>query len=274
MRAHVYTAANLDEITIDSHKKMDGARLAKQFEVDMCMVNGGRYWLMDEQDVQGGDVVNFDGVNLLYGGEMTGAEMTAQMQTPYAQPDLPQHQLGLARRQAGAPAARAERHGVGDAGVHEGRRPEPDARKPAPGGQQAEGPAQGLDLRDQGADQGTVAQHLPLRRLGGHPPRRTALHLPGLRLRQRHQRHVCTVDRESESEAAHHVEPKRLLHGALRCSSSGDSHRLLSARQCEADKPTATDNRVGTVDASQLPKASRQLGLYVTAEAYDMWKVT
>ena len=24
MRAHVYTAANLDEITIDSHKKMDG----------------------------------------------------------------------------------------------------------------------------------------------------------------------------------------------------------------------------------------------------------
>lgn len=84
MRAHVYTAANLDELTIDSHKKMDGARLAKQFEVDMCMVNGGRYWLMDEQDVQGGDVVNFDGVNLLYGGEMTGAEMTAQMQTPYA----------------------------------------------------------------------------------------------------------------------------------------------------------------------------------------------
>ena len=63
---------------------MDPVRLAKQFEVDMCIVNGGRYWLMDEQDLQGGDVVNFDGVNLLYGGEMTGAEMTAQMQTPYA----------------------------------------------------------------------------------------------------------------------------------------------------------------------------------------------
>ena len=28
--------------------------------------------------------MNFDGVNLLYGGEMTGAEMTAQMQTPYS----------------------------------------------------------------------------------------------------------------------------------------------------------------------------------------------
>ena len=71
-RAHVYTAANLDEITLDSHKKMDPVRLAKQFEVDMCAVNGGRYWLMDETDIQGGDVVNFDGVNLLYGGEMTG----------------------------------------------------------------------------------------------------------------------------------------------------------------------------------------------------------
>ena len=152
MRAHVYTAANLDEITIDSHKKMDPVRLAKQFEVDMCAVNGGRFWLMDETDVQGGDVVNFDGVNLLYGGEMTGAEMMAQMaKRLFAQPDLPQHQLDLARRHAGAPAARAERHGVGDAGVHQGRRPEPDARQPAPGGQQAEGPAQGLGLRDQGA---------------------------------------------------------------------------------------------------------------------------
>ena len=28
--------------------------------------------------------MNFDGVNLLYGGEMTGAEMMAQMQTPYS----------------------------------------------------------------------------------------------------------------------------------------------------------------------------------------------
>ena len=83
-RAHVYTAANLDEITPDSHKKMDPVRLAKQFEVDMCAVNGGRMWLMDETDVQGGDVVDFDGVKLLYGGEMTAAEMMAQMATPYS----------------------------------------------------------------------------------------------------------------------------------------------------------------------------------------------
>ena len=52
-RAHVYTAANLDEITLDSHKQMDAVRLAKQFEVDMCTVNGGRYWLMDETGYPG-----------------------------------------------------------------------------------------------------------------------------------------------------------------------------------------------------------------------------
>ena len=40
-------------ITLDSHKKMDPVRLAKQFEVDMCFVNSGRYWLMDEQEIAG-----------------------------------------------------------------------------------------------------------------------------------------------------------------------------------------------------------------------------
>ena len=44
----------------------------------------------------------------------------------------------------------------------------------------------------------------------------------------------------------------------------------------QADKPTATDNRAGTVDASQLPKAKQTtLGLYVTAaQAYEMWKAS
>ena len=49
----------------------------------MCAVNGGRMWLMDEQDVQGGDVVDFHGVTMMYGGEMTGAEMMAQMKDAY-----------------------------------------------------------------------------------------------------------------------------------------------------------------------------------------------
>jgi hypothetical protein len=83
-RAHVYTAANLDEITPESHKKIDPVRLARELEVDMCAVNGGRIWLMDETDVQGGDIVDFHGVKMLYGGEMTAAEMMAQMKNPYS----------------------------------------------------------------------------------------------------------------------------------------------------------------------------------------------
>jgi hypothetical protein len=82
-RAHVYTAAALDELTPESHKQMDAARLARQFEVDMCAVNGGRIWLMDEMDIQGGDIVDFDGVKLMYGGEMTAAEMMSQMMNAY-----------------------------------------------------------------------------------------------------------------------------------------------------------------------------------------------
>jgi hypothetical protein len=82
-RAHVYTASSLDEITPESHTKIDPVRLARELEVDMCAVNGGRIWLMDEQDVQGGDIVDFHGVKMMYGGEMTGAEMMAQMKSAY-----------------------------------------------------------------------------------------------------------------------------------------------------------------------------------------------
>jgi hypothetical protein len=82
-RAHVYTASSLEEITPESHEQIDPLRLARELEVDMCAVNGGRIWLMDEQDVQGGDVLDFHGVKMMYGGEMTGAEMMAQMQFAY-----------------------------------------------------------------------------------------------------------------------------------------------------------------------------------------------
>jgi hypothetical protein len=83
-RAHVYTAASLDELTPDSYKKIDPVKLVRDYEIDACAVNSGRFWLMDEQEMQGGDVVDFYGVKLLYGGEMTAAEMMAQMKTPYS----------------------------------------------------------------------------------------------------------------------------------------------------------------------------------------------
>ena len=43
--------------------------------------------------------------------------------------------------------------------------------------------------------EGAVAGHGSCRRLGGHHSRRPALHLPGLRLREGHQRELCSVIR-------------------------------------------------------------------------------
>ena len=151
-RAHVYTASALDEITADSHKQIDPVRLARELEVDMCAVNGGRMWLMDEQDVQGGDIVDFHGVKMMYGGEMTGAEMMAQMKDAY-RPSLIYRNSNWIWH-AGTPVHLLREpggDGLGHAGIHAGRRPEPHPRHARPGRRQAEDPAAGLDVRDQGA---------------------------------------------------------------------------------------------------------------------------
>ena len=41
----------------------------------MCVVNHGRFWMMDELEVAAGDTVNFHGVEMNWVGDMTGAEM-------------------------------------------------------------------------------------------------------------------------------------------------------------------------------------------------------
>ena len=98
--------------------------------------------------------------------------------------------------------------------------------------------------------QGAVAQHGALRRLGGHHPRRAALHLPGLRLRRRHQRQLRAVDAAAGPPPGH-----RRLDGAM---------RLRAGRAQETQMNPITKD---------IPKAKTTLGLYVTAaEAYAMWQ--
>ena len=142
-RAHVYTAAALDEITADSHKQIDPVRLARELEVDMCAVNGGRIWLMDEQNLQGGDIVDFHGVKMMYGGEMTGAEMMAQMEDAY-RPSLIYRNSNWIWH-AGTPVhlLRDPGGGLGHAGIYPGRRSEPHPRDARPGRRQAEDGAAG-----------------------------------------------------------------------------------------------------------------------------------
>ena len=83
-RAHVYTATSVTDVTPETPSKIDPKRLARELEVDMCAVNGGRFWTMDEMDFQGGDIVDFHGVGMTWAGDMTGAEMMAQMADAYA----------------------------------------------------------------------------------------------------------------------------------------------------------------------------------------------
>lgn len=81
-RAHVYTAASLP-VGPDTHKQIDPERLASELQVDMCAVNSGRFWMMDEYEYTGSEVVNFHGVDMRWAGDMTGAEMLSEFQNAY-----------------------------------------------------------------------------------------------------------------------------------------------------------------------------------------------
>ena len=81
-RAHVYTAAH-PPVEPDTHEQIDPERLAGELEVDMCAVNGGRFWMMDEYEVTVSDIVDFHGVEMRWAGDMTGAEMMSEMANAY-----------------------------------------------------------------------------------------------------------------------------------------------------------------------------------------------
>jgi hypothetical protein len=81
-RAHVYTAASIP-VDPEAYKKVDPVKLAGELGVDMCAVNKGRFWMMDEIEFVVGSVQNFHGMELRWGGEMTGAEMLTQFQSAY-----------------------------------------------------------------------------------------------------------------------------------------------------------------------------------------------
>lgn len=81
-RAHVFTAASIP-VDPEAYKKIDPKKLAAELEVDMCAVNSGRFWMMDEIKFFVSEAQSFHGVELRYGGDMTGAEMISQFQNAY-----------------------------------------------------------------------------------------------------------------------------------------------------------------------------------------------
>ena len=81
-RAHVFTAASLP-VDPEAYKKIDPKKLAVELGVDMCAVNFGRFWINHEIEFVVSEPQNFHGVELRWGGDMTGAEMISQMQSAY-----------------------------------------------------------------------------------------------------------------------------------------------------------------------------------------------
>ena len=81
-RAYVFTAASIP-VDPEAYKKIDPKKLAQELQVDMCAVNHGRFWMMDEIEFVVSEAQSFHGVELRYGGDMTGAEMLTQFQSAY-----------------------------------------------------------------------------------------------------------------------------------------------------------------------------------------------
>jgi hypothetical protein len=126
-RAHVYSAADVP-VDPEAYKKIDPKRLAEANSKLTCAWSTfGRFWMMDELEVLAETRQNFHGVDMFWAGDMTGAEMIAQFETAYCPCLIRRDTIWTFK--AGkhrASAARARRHGLGLAGIHQGGRSEPD----------------------------------------------------------------------------------------------------------------------------------------------------
>ena len=160
----------------------------------MCAVNSGRFWMIDEYDIIVGEVQDFHGVEMRWAGDMTGAEMIAQFQNAYT-PSLIYRNTNWIFH-AGKPVYLL-RDPEGATWVLQEFTKDVDPSLEADNlevlGRQVQGTAGRLDVRDEDPRRGALARHGPRRRLGCDHPRRVPLHLPGLRLRRRHQRQLHPV---------------------------------------------------------------------------------
>ncbi len=82
-RAHMHATAGISIATPETPDMIDPDRLARELEVDMCAVNRGRIWTIDEMDITVGEIVNFHGVKLANIGHMIARDLFAQFQNAY-----------------------------------------------------------------------------------------------------------------------------------------------------------------------------------------------
>ena len=87
-RSHMHASAGVMDIPADFKWAPDPARLARELEVDMFTPNQGRIWTFDEGEVQGGYIVEFDGVKMCWIGEMVAQDVVEHFHGPAYVPAL------------------------------------------------------------------------------------------------------------------------------------------------------------------------------------------
>ncbi len=137
-----------------------------------------------------------------WAGDMTGAEMIAQFQSAYVPSLIKRNTIWTFK--AGKPVYLLREPGGPVWVLQEYTKAVDPSLTPDNldelGGKLKNLP-KGWTFETKVLDQGPDARHRPQRRLGGHHSRRSALHLPGLRIRRGHQRQLRAVASASRGAA-------------------------------------------------------------------------
>jgi hypothetical protein len=82
-RSHMHATTGISTVSAGTADMIDTARLARELGVEMCAVNRGRIWTVDELEFQGGYIVDFHGVRMTWVGEMVAEDLFLQFNNPY-----------------------------------------------------------------------------------------------------------------------------------------------------------------------------------------------
>ena len=188
-RAHVYTATSVTDVTPRRRQARSIRRDWRASSRSTCArstADASGPWT--RWTSRGADIVDFHGVGMTWAGDMTGAKMMAQMADAYA-PSLIYRSTNwiyyagkpvyLLREPRGAVWVMQEFTKDVDPSLAVGSLDQV--------GRNLKNLPKGWTFETRGSRRDPVAGHGPRRRLGRYSARRTALHLPGLRLRRRRE---------------------------------------------------------------------------------------
>ncbi len=82
-RSHMHATTGISVATAKTPDMINPEKLARELGVEMCAVNRGRIWTIDEAEFLGGYIVDFHGVKMTWVGEMVAANLLEQFHNAY-----------------------------------------------------------------------------------------------------------------------------------------------------------------------------------------------